>query len=110
MVRPVKEDEMIKMCGTIAVRSPDGSLNAMFEDILSAAWYGIRKGYRVNELIAWNYLSQIRPVARVAIIGPDGQEYDATIRHITGEGWRLDHMSKWRKQESTTSKSATAMT
>ena len=82
----------------------------MFEDILSAAWYGIGKGYRVNELIAWNYLSKIRPVARVAIIGPDGQEYSAMIRHIHERGWTLDHISKWHKRENTTSKKTADVT
>jgi hypothetical protein len=96
--------------GTVYVRRIENLLNMMFEHILLVASNAVGCGYKVKELWNWDYLMSPEPKAMLEIIGPDGQEYDATIRHITGKGWTLDHISKWHKRESTTSKKTADVT
>lgn len=95
---------------TVNVWHVEGKLNVMFEEILLAAFNAVGRSYKVKELWDWDYLMSPEPKAMLEIIGPDGQEYDATIRHITGKGWTLDHTSKWHKRESTTSKKTADVT
>jgi hypothetical protein len=95
---------------TVNVWHVEGKLNVMFEEILLAASNAVGRSYKVKELWDWDYNLYPEPNATLTIIGPDGQEYDATIRLITGEGWTLDHISKWHKQESTTSKKTADVT
>lgn len=95
---------------TVSVRHVEGKLNVMFEEILLAASNAVGRSYKVKELWDWDYNRYPEPNADLTIIGPDNQEYTAKIRYTPKEGWTLDHISKWHKRESTTSKKTADVT
>lgn len=96
--------------GTINVFRLESHFGLMIEEMLLHAWHAIGRGYQIKEIYRWDYRLSGGPNADLTIIGPDGQEYNATMRYITGGGWTLDHISRWRKAKNATSKIAATMT
>jgi len=92
-------------CGGSVDEGVLGGLNCMFDDIILAARCTIPDGYKL-EVCDWDYLlgggiGGPQPNALLMLTTPNNQEYTARIRYTLGEGWTLDHISKWHKQRST---------